>query len=88
MKYLFITLKVQDGENRHTHRVLHTTNGTDIKFVAELYASRYYGQDGERYDDWWNFQAGCMGVRVENVIELTKSEYDLMSDIFSGNVQR
>ena len=89
MKYLFITLNVQDGENRHTHRVLHTSQGTDINFIAQWYASHYYGNGSERYDDWWNYQTRIvMGVRVESVIELSEYTYKLMSDIFSGNVQK
>ncbi len=88
MKYLFIELNIQDGENRHTHRVLHTTNGTDIDFVSQLYASRYYGSKSERYDSWWNFQAGCIGVKVVHVRELTEYEYNLLSEIFSYTGKR
>lgn len=84
MKYLFIELNVQDGENRHTHRVLHTTGGTDINFVAEWYAAHYYGTEAELMDGWWNFQAGCIGVKVVGVRELSEFEYNLMSDIFSS----
>lgn len=89
MKYLFIILNVQDGEHRHTHRVLHTSQGTDINFIAQWYAAHYYGNGSERYDDWWNYQTRIvMGVRVESVRELSEFEYALMSDIFSGNVQK
>jgi hypothetical protein len=83
MKYLFITLTVQDGENRHTHRVLHTTNSKNISFASQLYARNYYGK-GERNDDWWEFNAGCIAVKVENVREISEYEYKLMWDIFTG----
>lgn len=55
MKKLFITLKVQDGENTHTHRVLHTTNAQNIEFAAQRYVANFWG-NGERQnkkDDFW-----------------------------------
>lgn len=89
MKYLFIILIVQDGENRHDHKILHTTKCTDIKFAAEWYASHFYGDNGERNtSDWWEFNCGCIVVELYSVLELTKFEYKLMSDIFDGNIQR
>ena len=88
MKYLFITLNVQDGENKHTHRVLHSTNGTDIIFVAQWYAAHFYGTEAERNDDRWEFQAGSIAVELENVQEITEFEYNLMSDMFSFSGKR
>ena len=89
MKYLFIVLLVQDGENRHTHRVLSTTKLDDINKAARLYAKSYYGKGvQDEFSDWFNFNAGSIAVKVENVRELTEFEYKLMSDIFSGNVRK
>lgn len=88
MKYLFITLKVQDGENQHTHRVLTTTKSKDISRAAQLYAKSYYGKgEQDEFSNWFNFNCGTIAVMVENVQELTESEYQLLSDIFSGNVR-
>ena len=84
MKYLFITLNVQDGENKHTHRVLHVSQGTDIKFIAQWYAAHFYGTEAERNDDRWEFQAGSIAVELENVIELSLFEYQLMNRLFDG----
>ena len=89
MKKLFITLKVQDGENQHTHRVLTTTKSKDISKAAQLYAKEYYGKGTQdEFSNWIYFNAGTIAVKVENVLELTEAEYKLMSDIFSGNVRR
>jgi len=80
MKYLFITIKVQNGEYIHIERVLHTTKAKNIDFAAERYTSKLFGF-GEREDDfWWFFNeitAKCLYVK-----ELTKSDYDFLEDLF------
>lgn len=90
MKKLFITLNVQDGENRHTHRVLTTCKDKEnVQDAANKYASEYYGKgEQDEFSNWFNFNAGSLAVKVENVRELSDYEYQLMSDIFSNtNVQ-
>lgn len=86
MKYLLITLKVQDGERSHTHRNLHTTNAENINFAAERYASTYWGW-GEREDNYWWFH-GEITVRLERVTEVSEYEYKLMSELFGGRTGR
>lgn len=81
MKYLLITLEIQDGERRHTHRVLHTTTGKNIEFSAERYASTYWGY-GTHSDDWW-WVDGEIAIRVKLVKELSVYEYKLMSELMS-----
>jgi hypothetical protein len=89
MKKLLITLIVQDGENQHKHRILHTTNGNDIHFAAQRYAAGFYGDDEpEHLLSWWQFQAGSIAVEVENVRELSDYEYQLLSDLFGGIVRK
>jgi hypothetical protein len=90
MKYLFITLIVQDGENRHDHRILHTILNENIQFAAQRYVANYYGKNAEynKETGWWEFNTGTIAVKLENVAELTKYEYDLMSKIFSGGKKR
>ena len=88
MKYLLITLIVQDGENRHDHRILHVTKGQDIQLAAQWYAAHFYSTNGEeieRVNDWWEFQAGCIAVEMYSVIELSEFEYKLMQRIFDGD---
>jgi len=88
MKYLFITLKVQDGENTHTHRVLTTCYDHDnILQAADGYVSDYYDQADEKRDGWYYFHDGTIAAKVENVELLTEYEYKLMSKIFSGEAR-
>jgi hypothetical protein len=88
MKYLFITLKVQDGENEHTHRVLTTCDDKENALkAADDYASTYYLEDGEKQDDWYYFHSGTLAVKVQNVEVLSEYEYKLMSKIFSGEAR-
>ena len=89
MKKLFIVLLIQDGENRHTHRVLHTCDDKqNVQEAAQLYAKEYYGEgEQDEFSNWFNFDAGSLAVKVENVRELSDYEYQLLSDIF-GNVRK
>jgi len=85
MKYLFITLAVQDGECRHDHRILHTTNAQNIEFAAQRYVANFWGNDerqNKEDDFFWFF--GEITCRLTSVIEISKFEFDLMSGIFSG----
>lgn len=85
IKYLLITLLVQDGENRHRLRILRTTENEDIKAAANEVASTYYGNDSELTDDWYYFLGGSIASQLENVIELSLYEYNLMDELFDGN---
>jgi len=78
-KYLIIILEIQDGENRHKHKVLHTTKAKNINFAAEKYAAGFYSERTGRYDDWWEFNHGCIAVRLYTVNELTTLEYNILS---------
>lgn len=88
MKYLFITLDVQDGERKHTHRILHTTNAKNIEFAAQRYVAAFWG-NGERQnkkdDFWWFF--GEITCRLYTVVEISEFEYNLMSKIFGGRTE-
>lgn len=86
MKYLFIHLEVQDGERRHDHRVLHTTNAKNIEFAAQRYVASFWGNGyrDDRNSEWWNVNAGEIALRLRNVTELTEAEYKFMHDIFTG----
>lgn len=89
MKYLFITLKVQDGENQHTHRVLTTCKDKqNVLEAADKYAHGYYGIGRkEKGTNWYFFNTGTIAVMVENVEVLTEYEYNLLSKIFSGQAR-
>jgi len=87
MKYLFITLKVQDGEHEHTHRVLTTCDDKENALkAADDYVSDYWGES-DKQDDWYYFQGGTIAAKVQDVEVLTEYEYKLMSKIFSGEAR-
>ncbi len=79
-KHLFIRLQVQDGERQHDHKVLHTTNATNIEFAAQRYVSTFWGQ-GEREDDFWWFD-NEITARLEKVVQITKKEYERLYALF------
>jgi len=84
MKYLLITLEVREGEKTHTHRNLYMTNATNVGFIAEYYAARYWGHaTRDNKDGWWYFD--CLATRLLDCVELTAKEYMSMQKIFSGN---
>ena len=77
MKYLFIHIEVQDGERKHDHKVLHTTNANNIEFSAQRYVSTYWGK-GKREDNWWWWNNEFAG-RLYSVTELTLEEYEILN---------
>lgn len=85
MKYLFITLTIQDGERSHTHRILHSTNAIDIKFAAQRYAASYWGH-GSHTGEWWWFQ-GEVALKLDFVTEISQTGYDYLSLLFGGGIQ-
>jgi hypothetical protein len=89
MKHLFITLKVQDGEHEHTHRVLTTCEDSEnILEAANNYAKDYWGDsDKEEDSDWYYFLGGTIALKVQNVELLSEFEYNLLTKIFYGNAR-
>ena len=87
MKYLFITLEIQDGEREHTHRVLETTNCKNINFAAEYYAAHYWGYS-ENDNGVWYAHGGEIAIEFVKVIELSEFEFNLMHKIFYSDKDR
>lgn len=82
MKYLFIHLEIQDGERKHSHKVLHTTNAENLEFAVERYVSTYWGYGkADRQSRWWNY-GECAG-RLVSFRELDKEEYDRLTYLFN-----
>lgn len=82
MKYLFITLTIQNGEYEYNEKVLHITRCENIQFAAHKYAASFYGGVPERDGVWWYYYGGEVGVRMDKVVELTKEEYDFLDNLF------
>ena len=85
VRYLFIHLKVQDGEREHDHRVLHTTTGTNLDFAAERYVASFWGySELERSTGSWYAHGGEIAIQLEKCTEITESEYQFLNKLFYG----
>lgn len=86
MKYLFISLAIQDGEREYDFRCLHTTNAKNINFAAERYAATFWGESRlEKPWKVWSAFSGEINISLEKVKELTKEEYDFLHNLFYGS---
>ena len=84
-RYLFIQLKVQDGEREHTHRVLHTTTGTNLQFAAERYVATFWGfSELEKDTGSWYAHGGEIALSLDKYIELSFDEFKQLSRLFYG----
>ena len=83
MKYLFITLEIQEGERRYLHRSLHKTKGNDIHFASERYAASFWNHSKHDKNGWW-WPSGEMALRVHNVTQLKEKDYRLIESAFDG----
>ena len=81
MKKLYIELTVQDGERKHTHRVLTQTTCEDTNFAAQWYAAHFWGES-KREDDWWSSWGGEIAIRLVKVVELSETEYEILNKVF------
>ena len=85
MKYLYIELKVINGEFTHNHRVLHATMD-DVNLATKEYVKNFYGEknfdDYEEEDDVYFFFDGCIGVKIIKVEELTEEKYFELHSLF------
>jgi len=57
------------------------TKAKDLDFVVQRYVSTFWGYS-TLDNGWWNY-GECMG-RAINYHELTKQEYDRLTELFSG----
>ena len=81
MKYLYIELRIIDGNREYTQRSLHSTTAKNILFAAERFAATYWGY-GEREGEGWLFDGGEVYVEYTKVKELTKEEYENLNRLF------
>ena len=87
MKHLYIELEVQDGERRHTHRVLHNTNAENILFAAEWYVSHFWGNgrsDGRPFNNEWWWFCGEYAARLVRVVEVPPDDHKVLRKYMYG----
>ncbi len=65
-RYMYIRIKVQDGDREHTHHCLHTTKCKSLDFAATWFTAHYWGlgvldnsytpnfnQSATKPNKWW-----------------------------------
>lgn len=79
MKYLFVKLEVQDGENRHTLKSVHEIpDDKGENEFGEEHASEFYGTSEKGEGDWYEFYGGSIAVRCTANTVITKDEYNVL----------
>ena len=81
MKYLFIKLKVIDGEREYILYSTLITKANCIQYVAQRFAAEYFGLS-KRSGDYWIGHNGEVAITLLNAIELTQSKYNLLETLF------
>lgn len=86
-RYIFLSLNSQDGERSHTHRVLFTTKCESLEFAVTWYILHFWGKgEAVREDGIVEFDCGEIAVEYDFAKEITREEYEFMSNLFYGYV--
>ena len=79
-KYLYIRLKVQEGEREHIHHCLHITKCNNINFAGDWYAAHFWGESTRDNDTWY----ACnneIAISLKEVKELSKKEFEFLDNL-------
>jgi hypothetical protein len=80
MKYIFLRLKVINGEYEYSSQSVHQiSKKSNINLFAEKYAKTFYGGNSYIEDNYYFFNGGEVAVRVSNVVEITEAEYNVLN---------
>lgn len=86
-RYVFINLRVQDGERSHQHRCLLQVGPTEIvedaveDFVKDFWGDSEKIQDGQ-YESW----GGEIIITLDNYKLITKELYDTLHNLFYSTI--
>lgn len=78
---IYINLRVICGEYEFNCKSVHAPAGTvNVEQFADAYASDYYGEDGDKDENtgYYEFQAGCIAVKVQEARLITETEYAVL----------
>jgi hypothetical protein len=80
-KYIVVDLQERNGEQEYWHpAVLKVPSTSTPEKVANKYCKNFWGTDGKKNEDgWFEFQSGCIWVRVRTIKPITKKEFDVLS---------
>lgn len=83
LKYLFISLDIKIGEYEFSSQMpFEISTRKNIQKFAEETAKTFYSDKPFKHspeDKWWFFFAGEVAVRLRNVEEIKKEEYEVLS---------
>lgn len=81
-KYVLLYLQVQDGERRYDLKGVHAIGKRrNVDKFGRDYASEFYGGKSYKAPDseWYEFDGGCVAVRVSNCYEIPKEHYEILN---------
>lgn len=79
-KYIYVNLKERNGEKEYGHPVaLKVPSTSTPEKTADKYAKDFWGENTGKRDGWYEFDNGCIMVRVREIKPITKAEYELLS---------
>jgi hypothetical protein len=84
-KFVFIQLKIQNGEYEYQSKTVHEIEGdsSDVKEFAENYPKEFYGGEVEKDGDVFYFSGGEVACKLYVFEEITKEEYDILNNFLT-----
>jgi len=80
-KYVFINIKIRDGENEYRNLSVHYYKSEEsVDEMAENYLKTFYGGDFEKIGDSYSFHNDTIICKLAEVREITKAEYDVLKN--------
>ena len=81
-KHLFIQLLVQDGEQEHTHNIVHSTLCDNIQFAVIWYATHFWGEGEINKNDMCYIFDNEVQVSVCKYEEITPRQANFLNRLF------
>jgi len=80
MKYIFLNLKIINGEYEYSSKSVHAiSKRRNIDVFANKYAKDFYTKKAYSDGDYYFFNGGEVAVRVKTVQEITENEYQILN---------
>ena len=80
MKYLFVSLHIQNGDYEYFSNSVHALNSRrNLKKYAENYPKDFYAGKPEKDGENYLFNAGEVAVRLNDSKEIRKEDFEVLS---------
>ena len=81
-KYIFISLKIRNGEYEYTSISCHEVSSRkSIEKFGKDYVMNFYGEKPFQYtpgEQWYYFHGGAVAVQLTTAEEISKAEYNVL----------